>query len=130
MNSQMKGITIQDSIDGFLSFDLKDILAVIGPQALSSKWEIHNAECSGECSQEIHDISDTLTKISGKRLLQLAEGLTQVIEGLFLAINNDAEKPWLRIRAVDSSGFDVTTGDPTVISKLKEHFHFVSDFVP
>lgn len=53
--------------------------------------------------------------LSHPRLCEIAADLTQTIEGELRAYRPGESEPWLVIRAVDSSGFDVISDDPTLM---------------
>lgn len=126
----MKGITIQDNNEGegFLNFDLIDILKIIGERAIKSNWLCKHVECQGEMADVLHTISDSQEIISGKKLVEIASGIMQIIDGMFLAFNNEKNKPWLIISAIDSSYFDVEVDDIVIMEKLTNRFHKISYF--
>lgn len=125
----MKGITISDEKDNVLSFDLVDILNFIGEKAICSKWKVSYVECNGRTAEELHKISDEKILISGKHLFLIASNLLQTIDGKFEAFLGNELIPWLIIRAVDSSEFDVETDDFDVLQKIRQSFSNVVDLV-
>ena len=129
----MTGIKIQDSISSpsggsFLSFDLRDILAVVGEAARASRWR-----CRDLCYTEVRDggigeFREDRRKFSGEELIRFAAKVHQTIDGRFEARSGGAAKhPWLIISAVDSSWFEVWSSKLEVLESLKARFQQVSD---
>lgn len=126
----MRGIEIwvHSQTDNALAFDLADILRAIGPQAEQSIWKIEGLECFGDAAEFLHDISDNGRVIGGKKLIRLADQVYQTIDGHISGYRSDNDKhPWIIIRAVDGSSFDVECGDATVLDRLRQHFNTVTD---
>lgn len=119
----MPGVTILDrSPDGrTLGFDLIDILLVLGDDARRSVWTVHGIEALGRRADELHD------KVLGEQLVELARGVDQVIDGTLAGRLPGADAPWIVIRAVDSSAFDVETTREDVIDALRARFSRVAD---
>jgi hypothetical protein len=132
MTRSTYAITIYDTNTSpqgtWLSFDLLDILSVIGEPAARSKWRCAGVECLGALSDDLHALSDSGEWITGEQLFNLAAGVYQTIDGYFYARNAGADHDWLAIRAVDSSCFDVESTDAGVIQDLKQRFRLVRDF--
>lgn len=120
----MRGLTVSDKdARNVLTFDLKDILPLLGEKGLKSAWSIKGLEAvDGEAAQELHALSDTEQVVSGERLQELAAAISQTIDGEFAGSLNESTKPWIRIRAVDSSAFDIITADPDVYTRIKDRF--------
>lgn len=126
----MRGVTIADREKGgaVLSFDLIDILRLLGPEGEGSDWEVAELECTGSPSaDELQRLAEGNGRLSGRTLLQLAAG-TQVIDGVFSGYRGGDAAPWVRVRAVDSTAFDVESDDDAVLGRLKECFEVVSDW--
>lgn len=129
----MKGIAIRDADPNrpFLSFDLTDLLDVVGADAVGSTWILRNVECVGRPSSDaveaLHRASDKSEELSGERLVALAREIIQVIDGEFIGRRSAESDPWIVITAVDSSWFDVETTDETLLLKLRARFNEVSD---
>ena len=125
----MRGITVRDTdTEGSLSFDLRDLLELVGPRARQSTWRLESIEClGGPLADVLHDASDAGHVLSGDELARLAAGVVQVIDGEFRAFLAGAAEPWLVIRAVDSSAFDVETDDGAVLAAIATRFHSVSE---
>lgn len=118
----MNKLIIKDSKDGFLDFDLIDLLNIVGERVKESRWKVFNVEAVGKDADELHKISDDELVIDGSTLLKIASELMQVIEGVFEGFFHSSD-PWIIIRAIDSSEFEVETNSTSVLSALREHFH-------
>ncbi len=126
----MLGITISDTIaDGILAFDLIDILAVLGAEAIAAQWQISGVECFGEAAEQLHQYSDAELALSGEELLNLAAKVTQVIEGTFAGYRLGDSSPWIIIDAVDGSAYDIQTSEEQILHQLRQKFRAVSDLV-
>lgn len=126
----MKGITISDiePSTGVLAFDLHDVLRAIGDDALRSSWTVEGVECiGGEAATVLHDLSDRGQTIEGERLLALAAQLTQFVDGELAGRLPGEEREWIKIRAVDSSAYDVLTDRDDVLRTLRTLFRAVQD---
>jgi hypothetical protein len=129
----MLGIKIQaknqsNSASGFLDFDLRDILAVIGEPVKQSKWLCYDLWYTAQRNGTFNEFSEARLKFSGDELIQFASETHQTIDGRFEAKTEGAvKKPWLVIIADDSSWFEVWSSKPKIIEQLKEHFQVVND---
>jgi hypothetical protein len=59
--------------------------------------------------------------------MELAANLIQIIDGEFTGYLKGDESPWITIRAVDSTAFDVESEDETVLARMQQHFKSVVD---
>jgi hypothetical protein len=117
----------QDST-GTLAVDLISILNLLGPRAAASEWEIRDLECAIPELPELCRLSETEEKIPGDRLLRLAREAPQIIDGSFKGYMRGQDKPWVIIRAVDSSAYDVETNDDELLSRIRQKFRQVVDY--
>jgi hypothetical protein len=129
----MKAIYIQDEKNGLLDFDLKDVLAAIGPRAVVSNWTISRVEghedygvdATGAAANELEAVAQAKTTVSGSRLVELAHGVQQIIWGKFSAYEVTAAEPWLIVTAFDSSRFEVCSNDEATLALLRTAFRDV-----
>lgn len=124
----MEGVTIfdYDHKTGVLLFDLHDILELLGDDVLRSAWRVQDVECvGGEAAYKLHSISEKSGTVEGVKLARLAQAIEQTIDGEFAAYLPMESVPWIIIRAVDSSAFDVLTIRHEVISLIKSKFRRV-----
>jgi len=127
VKESMFGIKIRDSKSsagggGMLSFDLRDILEVIGEPALASEWRCLNLWYTAVRDGEFGEFRERRRRLSGKELVEFSASVHQSIDGKFIAKKNGTNKPWLIILAVDSSWFEVWCSKQEVIEKLKDRF--------
>src|SRR5947209_2514816 len=126
----MRGVTITDSTqDGlFLATDLIDILRLLGAQALEAEWEITGVECVGAAAaDELHQLGEAKGKVPGGTLLKLAAEIIQVVDGTFTGYRHGETHPWVVIRAVDSSAYDVESDDEAVLARMRQQFQNVAE---
>jgi hypothetical protein len=109
---------------GFLAFDLKDILRCLGDDATDRVWRCANLEVTGEAMQELEALERTSANITGDQLLALAERTNQVIWGDFLGRRVSEKEGSIRIRAIDSSFWEVF-GDNACLEKVRATFRDV-----
>lgn len=124
----MRVVTITDTRDGILAFDLVDILPLLEPELACTDWSILGVEAVGQGAEELHRLDDARARVSGPELLTLAR-IVQVVDGEFTGYNSGLDahlgRPWVIIRALDSSGYDVASPDSSVIDRVKAHFSSV-----
>lgn len=126
----MKGVTIfdRDPTSGALSFDLRDILSVLGDDAERSAWTVRDVEClDGDAAAALHRASDEGEVLAGGRLVGLACDVGRIIDGEFSAWLPGQETAWITIRAVDSSAFDVETDREEILTALRAKFDRIDD---
>lgn len=125
----MKGIRVKDLVpQGYLAFDLRDFLDLLGEAAYSSHWLISGEVwATGDRAQELEALADGLTRIPGVRLRELAGAVHQVIEGEFAGFNAAEAEPWVAIHAVDSSYYEFFCRDDAILQTVKERFRAVAE---
>jgi hypothetical protein len=128
----MRGVTIGD-VDperGCLRFDLIDILNLIPDAVVKSQWRLFQLECTGESAQVLATISDAGDSIDGEALWNLVKKLDQVIDGVLEGYFPGENAPWIRIRAVDSTAFDVESREENVLDLIRQKFENVTSYPP
>jgi hypothetical protein len=95
--------------------DLEDLLRAAGSLSVAARWELSLIEAAGDwgAAEELHRISDAGLAIDGAVLQALAEQRPQLIEGWLKALDPDQADPWLILRAVDGTEWDVGTDPET-----------------
>jgi hypothetical protein len=132
-----RGVRISDTRDaataeltegdpGYLSFDLVDILRALGERARESSWTVENLDCFGESAEELDRLAESGRAIEGASLVRIAERLTQVIDGDFAGVDSSANQPWVIVRAVDSSWWEVWTDDDSALAAITARFKAVT----
>lgn len=129
--SNMRGIQIKDAAPSArgvrLVFDLKDILAIISDFVPSHRWRCQDVVYTGTVEGEFTMVRLPPREFSGYEFSSFASAISQTIDGTFEALENDSETPWLIIRAVDSSWFEVWSLYGEVLERIKRHFASVRD---
>ena len=124
----MRGVTIRDRNERRpgLSFDLRDVLLLLPAEFRNSSWTLSGIEAVGKSAMKLHELADKEGRIAGSELAALSEGIEQTIDGLFEAYQGEQQIPWLRIRAVDGSAFDVESEEEAVLSAIRKRFNDVT----
>jgi hypothetical protein len=112
-----------------LSFDLRDILEVLGDRVEECDWDVEIVDCAPS-DYAFSDRIDNFSKkrnITAQEIRELSMMIHQVIEGTFLGRNKDRDGYWIRIAAVDSSFWIVQSEDKAVLDLFKDRFHDVKE---
>lgn len=124
----MRGIRIKDLHEkGFLSFDLRHILDLLGERAMLSSWLATEVWATGDAALELEHLANGQVFIEGATLIRLASNVVQVIDGEFSAFEKGCPLPWVVICAVDSSYYEVFSADSSVLEKVRGSFRQVSN---
>ena len=107
-----------------LTYDLADLLALAGPDALASSWSCEMVECFGPGAGEMHRAADA-GPIAGVRLAELAAGVTQTIDGEFEATSPGEDRPWLVLRCIDGCYFVLVTRSAPLLAAVRRRFQDV-----
>jgi hypothetical protein len=122
----VNGLRLKDLAEGrYLAFDLKEILAVLELDARNSRWLCTELWCipfGAPDEQGLEDRYNTGTYLTGEELTALAAETRQVVDGRFRAFRGTETEPWLIVRAVDSSFWEVFSTEQTVLDRLRAQF--------
>ena len=117
----MKTIRIHDLDQrGVLAFDLKDIIAKLGPKARRTFWNV----------SPVDGVTDGLD-VTGESAAEfgfakLAERTRQLIWGKFIGYEDpSSQNPWIVIVGDDSTWFEVQSTDEAALSRLETGFRDV-----
>ena len=124
------GLTLLDQADTrVLSFDVREILIALGGRVDKSVWLLDAIEAvGGNTAQELNSYSDSGTKVHGTTLRTLVDNdRLQVIDGWIAGYAGSDPVPWVTIRAVDSTFFEVTSPHRSVIEDLRSSFKYAED---
>lgn len=124
------------SPQGFLAFDLKDILAALGTDGLKAVWTVHDVTPSVEGLIATGGGAPTLERLAasedwlpGHQLAEIAQSVQQVIWGEFKGyVGTSFEAPWVIVTAVDSSWWEVRSVDASIIAHVASVFKNVEWF--
>jgi hypothetical protein len=108
----MRGLELRDADSrGFLAFDLRDILACLGPDATERSWTCQDVECTGEGVDEFFEVVYQGEAISGSKLIDLSRRVLQIVDGTFYGSRPGESTPSLVIRSIDSTLWEVFGSD-------------------
>ena len=127
----MRGIGIYDGTgpgeDGWLTFDLAQLVEALGARARVARWRaLPSPSYVSDVDVAAFDAASDSPGpwISGEEMLAHARAIRQVIDGEFQAVQpGEPSAPWLVLRAVDSSWWEVYSDDPDVGAALRLAFH-------
>ena len=135
----MRGVRIEDGTRndptaslppgtaGCLDFDLAEVLEALGTRAAQSYWRAEHLDCFGDGYAEFVALCEAGALIPGAQLRRLADTIVQVIDGDFTGTEPEAEGPWIIVKAVDSSWWEVWTDDAGAFASLRQRFRAVAD---
>jgi hypothetical protein len=101
---------------------LSELLNRIGTaQVRDSVWTLRGVEAAGNPSsaQELEALSEQGQLVPGDALIELADRGVQVIEGELIGQRRGASEPWILLRGVDSSWWDVETDNEALLTALR-----------
>lgn len=129
----MHGVIVRDGTQpgggGGLEFDLAQVLAALGDRVAASSWRARELSYVSQNDAEIEPLERLRAGalVSGADLLDSLPRLIQVIDGEFEGFELDGEPPWVVVRAVDSSWWEVHAERPEVLAAVRAWFHSVED---
>lgn len=113
--------------EGGLDFDLAEVLNALGPRVARSAWTIESLSYVSRDDVEIPLLhSGEGERVPGTELLSSLPNLLQVIDGEFRAFEAEGE-PWVILRAVDSSWWEVVSEDSAALSAIHGLFRNVTE---
>lgn len=125
----MPAIRIYDTENQILAVDLADLLRLLRPLSLQADWTVSAVkssipghewfEATGDGGEELERLAETKTRLTTPALAALAKQTRQVIWGEFTGFLPKADRPWVIIRAVDSTFHEIETDDETVLKKIR-----------
>ena len=116
---------------GSLAFDLRDILAALGPQAVKAVWRVGDVEVESEAlmmatgngADELEKLAKLGMLVSGERLIEIARNVDQIIWGEFKGYDSaSSADPWIVVVAFDSTWFEVRSTDDLALARLEVAF--------
>lgn len=125
----MKAVKIKDSEHdrNILAVDLRHVLVTLGERAFASDWRVRDVWAIGQAESELASLNEQQV-VSGRTLTELAENVSQVIDGTFSAFESSSDLPWVVIEAVDSSFYVVHSDDPATLDRIRNAFQQVTDY--
>jgi hypothetical protein len=128
----MRGVVIRDGTEpggtGGLEFDLAEVLSALGPRVGESRWSSRNLSYVSidETNIDTLDAAAAGGSVAGNDLVKTLPQLLQVIDGELQGFSQDSA-PWVVIRAVDSSWWEVLSDDPSSLQAIRNRFRVVHD---
>ncbi len=141
-------VTVHDSTpEGYLSFDLRDILLCLGNRVQDHVWLVTELDATGAGVQSLCDAVEAARgrgiPLSSADLLSAADLIEQTIDATIIGLpmkrysGSELESiasaylldspAVMWIRAIDSSFFEVMTKDESVVHSLRSRFRDVRD---
>lgn len=129
----MATLRIYDLTQHRLALDLRDLFRLLAPRSLQATWTISTVkssepglewfEATGEGGEKLEALAQEDTRMGGMDLSALAEKTRQVIWGEFVgSLPVKPDERWIIIRAVDSTFYEITTLDETVLNLVRSSF--------
>ncbi len=115
---------------GVLSVDLRKVLRALNKIVLHANWSVNRVYYQGEkfevvgtVAKELEQLALSKERILTSELEKISRTKHQLIWAEFRAYETPNEgTPFLLIRAVDSSWFEILSEDPAVISSINTTF--------
>lgn len=122
--------------DGPLALDLRDLMTLLSPLSIQADWQISKIksadvgydwfDATGDGGEALERFADQDLRLTGRELDKLAHETDQVIWGEFSGfLPTDVKEPWITIRAIDSTFYEVITSDEDTVSKIHTRFEDV-----
>jgi hypothetical protein len=110
--------------------DPRVVLPLLGERAILASWQIAGVArhdealmiVGDEAAERLENLARSSDRISGTLLRDLFERITQVIWGEFTAYEAHQDRPWVIVRAIDSSWCEIETDDVGVLDRVRETF--------
>jgi hypothetical protein len=113
---------------GGLSFDLIDLVSLLGERGLRSSWRAFDVWSVQEGDDgHFEDLCQTGQLIPGAEFASALKHVMQVIDGRFEAFEEGREEPWVVVEAIDSSYF-LLHAEEDILQKARARFRSVSDY--
>lgn len=129
----MTTLRVYDLNQHVLALDLRDLLRLLAPRSLEGRWVVSTVkssisgdewfEATGEGGERLEGLAQQDGQLSGSDLAALAEKTRQVIWGEFVCLaSTQSDKPWVIIRAVDSTFYEIDSDDDAVLNKISSTY--------
>ena len=135
----MTTLRIYDYREGVLALDLSDLIDLLAPHSLEASWTASPVRVNDPDlgrfydefmmtgpSQPGEDQLEVLAakgmSVSGVTFSAAAHAAWQVIWGQFVATLREQNDVWVVIRAIDSTFYEMTTSDETVLAKIRSAY--------
>jgi hypothetical protein len=118
----MRGVTFPAWAEGN-PIPLVELLELLGERGRHSTWRLRGLEVSpSESAERWHSLSNTGRAVSGNELVALAREEAQLIDGELEGWQGEGQRPWVVIRAIDSTSWDLLCEDQRVLDEALQRF--------
>jgi hypothetical protein len=115
---------------GVLTFDLKEVLAALGPRGLTAYWTVgdvaaqgESLDATGEGAAALEALAVSGERIIGSRLAKIAESVRQIIWGEFKGYDDKlSDAPRVVVVAFDSSWWEIQSEETTLLDRVARAF--------
>lgn len=129
----MKTLRIYGPSGAALPFDLRDILQRLAPRSLGASWKVSAVDAgyrwfdaTGPGGDVLETWAQSGSMVEGRQLAAAAQDVRQVIWGEFTGFLQSApDRTWIIVRAIDSTFYEITTDDETVLQRVETGFQGV-----
>jgi hypothetical protein len=129
----MPTLEIHDTLEdrSFLAVDLRHIITALKHRAAEADWEIGAVTSHAEglwavgdedAVQKLETMAALGGRVPGQTFAAVANNIHQVVWGEFRAFDHAALSPWVVIRAIDSTFYEVYSEDLGVIESIRSTF--------
>ena len=136
----MTTLRIYDYRDGALALDLRDLIDLLAPRSLEARWMVSPVTLidprlgssfeefmtveSGRLDEDtLEQLAVSKSAVNGIALSEAAHATHQVIWGQFVGmLPEQKEDPWVVIRAIDSTFYEVTSADEAVLATIRSAY--------
>ncbi|MFK3963376.1 hypothetical protein ACI2KT_07290 [Ensifer adhaerens] len=126
----MKTLRIYGPPEAALPFDLRDILQRLATRSLRASWRVSAVgagyqwfDATGPGGDVLESWAQSGSMIEGRHLAAAAQDVLQIIWGEFTGfLPGTPNSPWIVIRAIDSTFYEITTDDETVLQRVETGF--------
>ena len=124
MHRPMHRIVIRSANEssGPRSFGLEELLTALGAPAVQSWWRCARLWYESRDNRDVAELDRaerSHTLLSGKQLLRAARRVREIIDGEFQAVREGEDRPWLVLRAFDSSWWEVVSDDWSTVAAIR-----------
>jgi len=133
----MTTLRIYDYRDsGVLALDLRDLVGLLVPRSLEANWTVLPVRLkypelgrtldefmvTGPGGDQLERLAASGSSVGGQLFAEYARATHQVIWGQFVATVPEQVGPWVVIRAIDSTFYEITTSDAAVLAKIQSAY--------
>jgi hypothetical protein len=124
---------------GGLALDLRDLINLLVPRSLEANWTVSRVRMNQpdlgisfdefmmtgpglHGPDQLEQLAASGSSVSGATLLKAANEAWQVIWGQFTGTFPEQSDPWVIVRAIDSTFYEVTSSDEAVLDAIRSTY--------